>query len=542
MKKKNKVLIILSILILGIIFYGSKSGWFAFTISGFTPIFCNDYSFTCCAEVLSYTQHFTVDSYDSFVCPSSATRCVVKVVSSPYSIFIGSKNCKYEWHWSDLGYSWRCDDEQEIKGTESREFTIYPGWQVYGKPGIVPANLQIKVYREELRFYGRAGGMGPPEQPGGYPVSGADGCSFNPTATYKNGKLVKYDISATSYVVKQGECVMNWVSGDRHICGYVEESCRSDKDCGGHTYGNYECSGRTLQKYGCREFSKPYYLEKYGIGYAFKPFEISDEESKVDSLKTLSRCEIVESIPVQCCGDNDCGPNAFCDVGNTWTCKETVECVNDEDCGVSLQCDFANKQLKKPVCSLGKCTWQILQNIECCSSKDCPSGYFCDENYKCKEGIISKKECPFECCEDEELYFDKSCPSDKPYCINNVCNEEYVPDKFCQNCDDYALSKLIGGIWKEKSCKPKFLHSYTFCFLSFIKFLLLPIIFIFSLLFGKQLFSELEATSKNEPLQWILSAIISGIIAYLVFVMFWIGLLLFIGYIMARFSIKYIKR
>lgn len=285
-------------------------------------------------------------------------------------------------------------------------------------------------------------------------------CTFNPGATYTNiGKLLTYDPDETSYVLQLGDCKQVWEAGDRHICANLEEQCDTDTDCGGHTYGNYECQGgNKLIYYGCTQLNIPSSLTTYSDGVAYSPF--SSEQSDQDLVK--SRCELVpsQSRDVGCCSDAVCGSNAFCDT-DTWTCETTKECTTDDDCktgGLDTECDFNIKQLKEAVClSDGTCGWDKKQDIECCSDIDCSSGYFCDTDYKCKESIPgTKQNCPNECCVGETEYFDRDCPSGE-FCVDNLCSStgctddsDCANDKICEdrNCIDKTEKTQECGWWE----------------------------------------------------------------------------------------------
>jgi len=516
-KKKNKTTtfwVIGIMLLVGVFAYNSGvfEGSFVVAGVGFTPIYCNDYSFTCCDEQLDSTQSVTITSKDELICPTTSTKCEITGTlgggTPPQLFIIGSGNCNYGW-WS----GWSCDTERETTSSP----ILKPGeylWINYG----FGVNVQNKVYKEKLFFTGRAGSTI------GVPVSGADGCTFNPTATYKDGDLVEYDVSGTSYVVPGGQCIQTFVPGDRHICGNIEEQCADNSDCGGHTYGNQECIGRNLQTYGCTKFGLPYYLETYGSAIAYKPFEGDNDGDE----SALSRCELVSSKTVQCCGDNDCGSNAFCDK-STWTCEATAQCGQDSDCGSSEQCDRNDMIIKKPVCVGGSCGFETLKDVDCCIDTDCPSGYFCDNEKTCKESAIHKINCPFDCCVGEDQYFDRPCSTDEPFCIDNVCQSEYEPPTDCADCDAFAMNKIFGSFWESQSCKPKFLiHNNTFCLFSFIKLALVPIALIFGTLFGVGLFGKFKAIKKNKPVIWILSLLVASILAFLVYTLFFIGIVVLI--------------
>lgn len=522
MNKKTRtnlgVILIVGIIIIGIL---GTTGNLTFPLAvgdTFTPIYCNDYSFTCCIEDVDFSSLESITDEIYWQCPTSASKCEITSYSTPYSTtswYTGSNGC-YMDSFFGLDDYWVCNDEKIGKKT-----FLSPGEFVWisiptSRYSNVQGSINVKVYSEDLVFCGRAGCTI------GVPVLGADGCTFNPSATYKDGKLVSYKTSSTSYTVGLGSCLLTFVSGDRHICGNIEEQCETDNDCRGHTYGNYECIGRTLQEYGCRTFSKPSYLEDYSGGYAYKPFQGDNDGQESD----LSRCEIVSTRSVQCCGDTDCGSNAFCDT-NDWTCKETAECNQDADCGVSIQCDINTKQLKQPDCSLGKCSFDIIQEVECCGDSDCAVGFFCSNEYDCLESIPTKTQCPFECCENEQSYFDRPCPADKPYCVNNVCKEEDIPEIPCEDCDAYVMNQLFGSFWESKSCTPKLTQKFGLCFGSFIKLFLLPIILIFVTLFGYNFFqTTTQLKIRNKGIAFLVSLLIAGLLAWITFVLFWFGIIL----------------
>ena len=400
---------------------------------GFTPIFCNDYSFTCCVDKTD-SNPVNLDSKTSYQCPENANYCLITSTNSNF-IWAGSEDCELGWHPSKalFGSTFACDDERVISENEQ----LLPSEHIYGFAtlGVDQLTVTIEKHVNGLIFTGRSG------YDLGVPVLGADGCTFNPTATRNDGKLVEYDVDKTSYTISPSDCMLSFVPGDRHMCGTLEEQCSNYNDCSTHSYGNYECIGRTLQEYGCKQIAKPWFLEEYGGSLSFKPFSVVDEKAELNKLPSNSRCEIITGETVQCCGDTDCGSNAFCDVGKTWTCQESAECDSDSDCGVSQQCDRDSKTIKKPVCNLqsGKCEKESIKDVECCSTEDCPDKYFCGIDNTCQESTVPKVDCPFSCCVGELNYFNKGC-ADGTFCVNHICTDDKcTKDSDCQNgytCDD----------------------------------------------------------------------------------------------------------
>jgi len=386
-----------------------------------TPVFCNDYEFTCCNEVEDFRTTQTVTDERFFECSATASKCVITSHSTTYSgasWYTGSSGCKMEsFLWDDY---FTCENERRgFKSTLSAGEIIWIQMP-NSRYSDISGRISVTVYEDRLDFCGKSGcGVG-------VPVWGADGCTFHPandkvyttTGSLKSGQV--------SYTVPSGSCVLAFQSGDRHICGYLEETCSSDGDCGGHTYGNQECYGRKLQTYGCRTFGKTVAEERDRL-----PGDFGWGSSSSEVLGG-SRCEIIKAENVQCCGDNDCGTEFFCDT-STFTCEKEVECTHDYDCGVSVICDYTSLQLKNPICIFGECS-HAKKNVDCCIDRNCPSGYFCDSNYKCEKSIVPKRVCPYECCVNEELYFDRLCPEGETCSEDNTCTKT-VPgqDKFNLN-------------------------------------------------------------------------------------------------------------
>lgn len=397
--------------------------------STFTPVYCNQYSFTCCVEQKAETSTFSeTGATANAQCPSTATKCVATNAPTtyPYAYF-GTSNCKVS---SFLFLnSFGCTDAQQITTGE----TLAKGGFIYGKTPVV-----FDVYRQKLLFTGRAGSTV------GVPVSGADQCSFiTDKSIYSDtGNLLKQpSAGGVSYTVSTNTCILSWNQGDRTICGNLEEQCSTDASCTGHTFGNKECTAKTLQTYGCTKLSLPNGVTKKADGTLDGGDKLPNEQ---DYSGVSSRCEITSAVQVQCCGDTDCGSNAVCDK-TTFTCKAPaqVQCKADYDCGVSTQCNINTKEIVKPTCNAGKCQQTVQSSVQCCGDSDCASGSFCDTDYKCKQGANLKSACPFECCPaqgstDSQKYFDKNCQTGM-YCDStNACK--------AINPDTTSVSSNI-GLW-----------------------------------------------------------------------------------------------
>ncbi|MDD5651203.1 MAG: hypothetical protein PHF86_12440, partial [Candidatus Nanoarchaeia archaeon] len=81
-KEKKKALVIgisIFLILIGIISLAGLNKTFSIgDTQTFTPIFCNDYEFSCCNEVISSTQpSFKLTGTDVLQCPSTATKCSI---------------------------------------------------------------------------------------------------------------------------------------------------------------------------------------------------------------------------------------------------------------------------------------------------------------------------------------------------------------------------------------------------------------------------------------------------------------------------------
>jgi len=534
MKKNKKIQVILGIIfsiivISSIVAFGFGDGLRGLSISeasSFTPIFCNDYEFSCCnLKEDSFIRQSSITDEIPYMCPLYASKCELGSdnIKVGTSIYIGSNNCRLEE--SFLGDRWECSDE-----FASDRKTLFPGeyaWvmnsltKTFNVGGVVINDISVKIDR--LDFCGRSGCST------GVPVSGADQCKFNPelNTIYTSTSSLTGKVNTASYTVPEGSCVLAFQSGDRHICGYKEESCSSDSDCNGHTFGNVECNGRTKQTYGCRSFGTPFSEKDRG------PFDAGwgNDESipNIGEGDFGKRCEIISSVQVQCCGDNDCGSDQFCDT-SSFTCEEDVICTQDYQCGVSVQCDFSTKKLKKPICSIGKCSFDEV-SVECCNNQQCSSGDFCNEERKCEERVIDQKECPFECCEDEDRYFDRLCSDSKPFCISGECSSKPPVEDKCESCDEFVRNTLFGSFIISQNCERDLValppQTNSFCVFSWLKISLSPIVFIFLTLFGINFFeTSKQLKIKNKGLRIFVSILIAGILATLVYVTFLVGIIL----------------
>jgi|SRR3989344_3328045 len=360
---------IILLFIIGVVLLG-----FVGATETFTPIFCNDYEFTCCNEKTEVTSSHEVSDEAPWTCPSYAYKCYILSLSKDnINSYVGSQNCHMEgtvWH------AWVCDDEKMNIKVMNPNDNVYIQDKTWGTMGDITATIEIKITRPELSFCGKSG------CPVGVIVSGEDNCKFSPlnSLLYTSTSSLSGKVQTSSYTVPVSECVLAFQSGDRHICGYKEESCSSDSDCGGHTYGNKECNGRMLQTYGCVSYGSSISEKDRG------PFDSGwgSDKSKPASSGSADfgeRCSIKNAEQVQCCGDTDCGTDYFCDK-TIFTCKENVQCSQSSDCGVSTQCDWTTNTIKTPLCDDGKCKFNEIK-VDCCNDKNCQEGSYCSNENKC---------------------------------------------------------------------------------------------------------------------------------------------------------------
>lgn len=424
MKAKTIGILLILIIIVALGFFVIKGVTQSVIAKTFTPVFCNDYEFTCCVETKTAGNQ-QIGTTINFKCPDSATKC--EVLSSSDSVahlYTGSINCRITRELSNLYIPlYKCDDGKEV----SKSYPIQvPKGNIFWADR--NTNIAYIIYGQKLVFTGRASGTI------GVDLS-SDSCAYtiNKGTIYTpNGQ----NTGTTSYTVPVSSCILSWQTGDRHICGSLEEQCSADTDCTSHTYGNKECNARTLQTYGCKQLPLPSGVTKDADGNLSGGNSLINNPLSYSGI--ISRCEVISNQQVQCCGDTDCGSSLFCDK-TTFTCKPQVQCKQNSDCGVSTQCDYVNLKLKTPICSNNQCSYST-QNVECCNDNNCDINSYCDINHKCKLKEVNVTQCPFSCCVGEAKYTERKCPTNQ-YCKDHTCTSEKVctSDANClptQTCKD----------------------------------------------------------------------------------------------------------
>lgn len=416
-KKHQKIalwsLLILVLGVLGYFFFGDD----LLAVGDCQDVYCNDYEFICCG-IEENTINYELKNLVTFTCGGSNFECTV--VSSNGVFAIGSENCHET---GFLGLKWiTCSDDVKY-GQVDLPVTFYPG-DVLHTIDNNQFEVQLVLKDEVLRWTGSSA-----DYLSGRPVQGADACTFviNKRVYDTYGSLIEdpesNDVSKT---VRRTDCLL--ASTGRHVCGNTCETCNSDADCiSGHPLVvdgvGAECQTGQLQFYGCRNYGSTPSPDLLDI----LPWE------QVDQIDVGSRCEVVRSQEVQCCPNTDSCGEGFCDP-ETFTCQPTRECTEDWECGQAQYCDRDEMKLKEPNCNLlGKCENSNVQDVECCYDQDCAGDWYCDDNYECKESTTPKTDCPYDCCVDEQGFYDKPCV-EIARCENNQCIGDSTPTECLSGC------------------------------------------------------------------------------------------------------------
>lgn len=444
-KKKSINYLVIGVLVLFILTAAAYFGGFKFAAVGeeCQDVFCNDYEFVCCGEEAIDPATIELGDTTYFECQSN--RCVVLSASAPsgytYMGFkIGSQNCGVRNLLGLVDYI-ACDDDASYQSTP---VTFYKG-QVLHSYDQRQVITQVQTYEERLVWCGDAACDAGQT---GIPVQGADGCTFvTEERVYNEDGTLNQDPegSQISKTVPTGTCYLA-VKG-RHVCGNSCEDCDTNADCAeGHTLvvdgQGAECLTGQLQIYGCRD---------YGNAPSHSIIDIFPWESS-PIIEYGKRCEIISSRSVQCCPYTDSCGQGTCDP-STFTCEGggEVECTADWQCGQAEYCDRDTLELVRPECNLvGKCVNNKVSDVDCCYDYDCPEGWYCDEGYECKESINPKVNCPptFDCCVNEDDYYDKPCPPEQE-CSDHNCIEPSTPDECmaeCNSMSDWNPMKQLCGL------------------------------------------------------------------------------------------------
>jgi len=110
---------------------------------------------------------------------------------------------------------------------------------------------------------------------------------------------------------------------------------------------------------------------------------------------------------------------------------------------------------------------------------------------------------------------------------------------YCEDCDAFARNLIFGKIFKSQECIKKTFQNSLLCIWSILKLFAVPFIFIFSLLFGVQILNKL-LKGKNKGLVWAISIILSLLVAWLTYILFWLGIVILIIYGIFRVAVNFI--
>jgi hypothetical protein len=394
-------------------------------------IYCNDFEFISCTEELTPTT-YDFDKMKEYYwqCPTYASRCEYTGPEYERAIY---ENCYRDWLGAPV-----CENKLRDCHTTC---SLNPGEYIKQYAAL---SGTVKEYDLKLYFCGKS-----PCAPGGggVPVPGASGCSFVPSQAGTANRIYDQYGHLTDpdnegiYTVPPGTSYLYTSYALRRVCGDTGEFCSVDSDCAdrypyqitkdGVRYGVTFQTGQMVV-YGCKTQPGGECIEK----------DIVQGQEKCIKYSDKSYCDAIRYKTVECIPDSSsCGPNAVCKYIES---KDNFECVEPEQkscdydwqCGQMIGCDWSTQKVKENYCNLGTHKCGVRETpVECCYDTNCAEGYYCDSDYKCKEKVTPKTECPYECCVREPLYFDKNCAQDMQCCPGHQCkyNCNDVPPKPKQN-------------------------------------------------------------------------------------------------------------
>lgn len=155
----------------------------------------------------------------------------------------------------------------------------------------------------------------------------------------------------------------------------------------------------------------------------------------------------------------------------------------------------------------------------------------------CTEGQISIIGNKIQECQGNVWKTIKQCASTEtakyvngvPDCVvNKLDNKGFFGNLFSKIGDFF---KGIGGFFKG-------IFNFTGDIYSILKSIVILIVFVFSLLFGKDLIGSFKSLRRKQWVAWLISLVIAGALAYFVWKVFFVGLIIFIAFIIIKFAIK----
>lgn len=259
------------------------------------------------------------------------------------------------------------------------------------------------------------------------------------------------------------------------------------------------------------------YCANYGSGS--KLYQIDSVTLASGTYSIVNTGKIISSV--ECC-NGDVIPAVKQCQNNKWVLfanpnePSEIECDNAfKQCTGDTNVPYTKNQLVRSVCENNKCV-QKLTAVQCTNNGACSgSTPVCDTSiWKCVAG---------------------QSPTGTPTDGNEGKNQSII----CSSCEDFALSNLVGFAFPSKKCEAKSIlkiptQTPTICFLSFIKLLLIPIVLILGTLLGSDMLLNIKALGGSKIASLLIALIISGIIAYLIYVTFWVGVIIFGVYLIFR--------
>lgn len=148
----------------------------------------------------------------------------------------------------------------------------------------------------------------------------------------------------------------------------------------------------------------------------------------------------------------------------------------------------------------------------------------------CTEGQVSIIGNKIQQCQSNVWITTKECAIDE-----TAKYVSGVPACVKENGDEIGFFGKIWGLIKGFFGG---IFNFTGNIYSILKNVVVIIIFIFSLLFGKDLIGSFRSLRRKEWLAWLFSLIIAGAIAYFVWKVFFVGLIIFGIFVLLKFVIK----
>ncbi len=220
------------------------------------------------------------------------------------------------------------------------------------------------------------------------------------------------------------------------------------------------------------------------VGCDVKVYDFNDP-SKYDIYNVKGFMEYNPGGKCRPIGDLKCDE----EMKNLMECKSTGDYMLKEEC--KFGCTYGDDG--KALCRIEQCK---IGGMECIGDEECCSKF-------CKDGKCVDVECP-------PITLIQSTP---PIIKNDVT----IPDFIC----------LIKVFFRK-------LFSGAFSILGLFKWLAVILVGIFSFLFGKDIFDNFKVVRKNQWIGWTLSGFVALLFGYLVYRIFFVGLVIFIIFIIFK--------